>query len=85
MATATLARKPATPTKRRMAVPEELWMLWRVEKPKPDQQNAGWALPCDDPPGCENFLVCLSFGDAQAAAKYQLDNYGIECVPVRVK
>jgi len=59
------------------AIPDELWML--------ALDDGSWAVPVDDLPGGENYLVCLSEADAIAAAQHQEAVYDIICRPVRVK
>jgi hypothetical protein len=62
--------------------PPELWMLWR---PGSGDTSPGWVVAIDDPPGGENYLVCLSRKDAEAAALHQNEQYETCCVIVRVK
>jgi hypothetical protein len=65
-------------TLKRPSIPARLWMLW-------SGADSCWICAVDDPPGGENYLVCLSLKDAIAAAKYQFNTYAIESTPVRVK
>jgi hypothetical protein len=60
--------------------PAELWMLWA----EGEGENR-WVIAMDDPAKGENYLVCFSEADAQAAADHQNAMYSLNCFPVRVK
>lgn len=58
--------------------PKELWLLYVGGEPP-------WLTSVDDAPYGETFLWARTKAEAIAAAKHQLESYGVNCVPFKVE